>query len=1056
MLEHFKDTNKMQEVLLEAQTGLWAIELDEGKQPRMYADSSMLRLLGFEVEPTPEACYSAWYEGIEDSYYPVVSEVVERMIQDERAEVEYSWQHPEWGKIYVRCGGVRDQSYTQGVCLRGYHQNITNTIMMKQEYDSVIQSLSKNYRSILLCNIRDQQYKIIKLSDEVRSFVSSFQNYKQMFQQYIEHYVLPKYQSELLSLLSGEETIRRIQQGEKELERIYQNKDKHWMRVKIVPSQQYSEEWPWIIAAFDERDHAVEKQINDASAKIALSQIYMLVISIDMHKRAYQRIHYHGDLLQIEQQGSFDSFYERLKSQMPKEDQKILQTIFDLEFYETNRYQDGVLRICSHNGELHYYNYYAALMKETASDRILFTMRNIDDKQESTKRENILSNLCQCYYSIYLFDLENDIEEALWQEDYIQKNFPKGSLDVYYDKFVKNYVMEEDQEKMHRAGSPAFLRQVLSMDQPVYDVDFRRIYPDHVGWVRSRFSIAEMRDGIVTKVIFANMDITEQKLEELEEENQKRLYFEYQNIIKGLSSFYHTVFYVDLMDETYQIFKEQKDLKERLSAETKYSFMLKTYGSMMIATQDQQRFLNELSMASIRKRMAQGETIFALEYQRDYGGYYGWMRMYVILAESRNGEAVKIILAAHSVEEEKEQEEKNKKALIAAYETAKKANEAKSSFLAQMSHDIRTPMNAIIGMSAIAAKQCQDPNRVKDCLEKIHSSSRHLLLLIDDILDMSKIEKGKLDLVEEEFFLHELMEETVSMIRDDARQKQQTIIFEMKEIKHDALICDAIRLKQVLLNLMTNAVKYTSEKGEIRISVKEKAQRKDEYASFVFVVEDNGIGMSEDFIDCVFVPFSRADDAAIKGIQGTGLGMSIAHKIVSAMDGNIQVESELGKGSRFIVTLNLKIAKTDPACKVSYEPENCKEKFVNQNIRLLLAEDNELNMEIAVTILTEMGFIVDGVRDGKEAVDTFCQSTPGTYQAILMDLQMPIMDGYQASKAIRSSSHQQAKSIPMIALTANAFAQDVAKSLAAGMNEHISKPIDYERLVQVLQHLINE
>lgn len=1054
MLEHFKDTDKMQEVLLEAQTGLWAIELDEGKQPRMYADSSMLRLLGFDQEPTPEVCYSTWYDGIEKQYYPIVNEVVERMIQDERAEVEYSWHHPEWGKIYVRCGGVRDQSYIGGICLRGYHQNITNTVMMKQEYDSVIQSLSKNYRSILLCNLRDQRYKIIKLGDEVKPLVTSFQNYKKMFQQYIDQYVLPKYQTGLQSLLTGEETIRRIQQGEKELERVFQNKDKHWMRVKIVPSQQYSEEWPWIIAAFDERDHEVEKQINDASAKIALSQIYKVVISIDMQKRTYQRIHYNGVLLQIEQQGSFDSFYDQLLGKMPIEDQKIFRAIFDLGFYETNRYQDGVFRIGDEAGELHYYNFYAALMKETAGERILFTMRNIDDKQEAAKRVNILSNLCQCYYSIYLFDLENDIEEAIWQEDYVQKNFPKGSLAVYYDKFVRNYVIEEDQEKMRRAGSPAFLRQILSMEQPVYDVDFRRIYPDHIGWVRSRFSISEMRDGIVTKVIFANMDITEQKLEELEEENQKRLYFEYQNIIQGLSSFYHTVFYVDLMDETYQIFKEQDDVKEYLCKETKYPFLLKTYGDMMIVKQDQQRFLKELSIPCILQRMEQGETIFALEYQRDYGGYYGWMRMYVILAESRNGEPAKVILAAHSVEEEKEQEEKNKKALIAAYETAKKANEAKSSFLAQMSHDIRTPMNAIIGMSTIAANQSHDPIRVKDCLEKIQTSSRHLLTLIDDILDMSKIEKGKLDLVEEDFSLHELMEETVSMIREDAHQKHQTIMFEVKDIEHDALISDAIRLKQVLLNLMTNAVKYTPEHGRITIRVKEKAQRKDEYASFVFLVEDNGIGMSKEFIDYVFVPFSRADDATVKRIHGTGLGMSIAYKIVSAMDGNIQVESELGKGSRFIVTLNLKIAKTQPVWKHSYDPEKTKEKSFAHDIRLLLAEDNELNMEIAVTILSDMGFVVDGVNNGEEAVESFCQSSPGTYQAVLMDLQMPIMDGYQASRAIRSSAHPQAEAIPIIALTANAFAQDVAKSLAAGMNEHISKPIDYEHLLRVLQHLI--
>lgn len=292
------------------------------------------------------------------------------------------------------------------------------------------------------------------------------------------------------------------------------------------------------------------------------------------------------------------------------------------------------------------------------------------------------------------------------------------------------------------------------------------------------------------------------------------------------------------------------------------------------------------------------------------------------------------------------------------------------------------------------------------------------------------------------------------MTREDAHQKQQTMKLKVKEIQHDHLVGDVIRLKQVLLNLLTNAVKYTQKQGMIQILVQEGVQRKEGYGSFVFMIEDNGIGMSKEYLDVVFVPFSRADEVKEKGIQGTGLGMAIAHKIVTAMDGNIQVESEKGKGSRFIVTLNLKLANEE----TTTQPDSVfmKETVGNplKNTCLLIAEDNELNMEIAMTILSEKGFHVKGVRNGKEAVDVFTQSDPGTYQAILMDLQMPVMDGYQACRMIRSSEHPQALSIPVIALTANAFAQDVAKSMAAGMNDHISKPIDYKRLIQVLQNLI--
>lgn len=929
MLEHFKDTEKMQEVLHQAQTGLWAIELDEGKSPRMYADASMLKLLGFDDEPTPEECYQSWHQRIEDTYYPIVQAGVERMIQDDRAEVQYPWFHPKWGRIYVRCGGVRDWSYQNGICLRGYHQNITNTVMLKQEYDSVIQSLSESYRSIFLCNLEDKTYKIIKVAEEFRSESELFSNYEDLFRLYVEKYVSVQFYELILELADSRNIRRKVSQGEKNLELLYRSKQNEWRRVKVIPSAQYSSAHPWVIAAFDEQNSEVERKIGDVTARIAVSQIYTLVISVDLIQSEYNCIHYSGKLLELEHTGSYKDFCSQFLSRMPLEDQKIYRDIFNPETYEKKRYQDGVLRLSGQDGALHYYNYYSARIREDLGERILLTIRNVDDKQEAQQRESILSNLCQCYYSIYLFDLENDTEEAIWQEEFIHRNqeFPKGSLDAYYSKFVREYVFAEDQEKMYRAGSPDFLRQVLSEENPVYEIDFRRIYPNHLMWVRSRFSVAEMRDGRVTKVIFANMNINEQKLEE------------------------------------------------------------------------------------------------------------------------------------------KEQEEKNRKALVAAYETAKKANEAKSSFLAQMSHDIRTPMNAIIGMSAMASTRVEDPDKVRDCLNKINVSGRHLLTLINEILDMSRIEKGKVDLAEESFSLRGFMQEIESMTRSQAGQKCQEITFEFIDLAHDHLVGDSGRLSQVLLNLITNAIKYTPERGKITVTVQEVSQREYGYASYVFSVEDNGIGMSRDFLDYVFVPFSRSDDDKVQSVQGTGLGMSIAHGIVSAMGGNIQVESELGLGSRFSVTLNLKTEDFDQAAGLPTNellPDSATQSANQENDafpagkHLLLAEDNELNMEIAKTLLEEIGFAVQGVENGQEAVDTFCQSEPGTYDAILMDLQMPVMDGCTAARRIRASSHAQAHSIPVIALTANAFAEDIAKTLAAGMNDHVSKPVDFGRLMEVLRRHIQQ
>ena len=687
-------------------------------------------------------------------------------------------------------------------------------------------------------------------------------------------------------------------------------------------------------------------------------------------------------------------------------------------------------------------------------------MKNVDDKYEIQRREAILANLCECYYSIYLFDYVNNTEEAIWQEDFIQKNreFPKGALDVYYEKFVKHYVYPEDQEKMRRAGSIDFLRQTLSVEQPVYEVDFRRIYPDSIRWVRARFSIAEIQDGVLTRVIFASMDINEQKLTELMEEQQKKLYFESQNIIKGLSAFYHSVFYVDLVEETFQTFVIREDVAERLNHSDEYGALFGIYYEHLIHEEDKERFKQEMCLTAIKKRVQEGETIYDLEYRRDYSGYYGWMRIHIILAESRNGAPIKIILASHNVEKEKEQEAQSQQALFAAYEAARNANEAKSHFMAQMSHDIRTPMNAIIGMTAIAMGQADNEERVKDCLQKISLSSSHLLHLINEVLDMSKIERGQITLTEAPFSLKGMFHEIGSIVYNESMEKGQALRFLTDDIIHDNLLGDAGKIRQVLINLINNAIKYTPCGGTITVTSKEMTSGIPGVGCFVFTVEDNGIGISEEFLDHIFVPFAREENCHVRKVQGTGLGMSISHGIVTAMQGSIRVESKQGAGSRFIVTLTIRTLEEEggEAAVLRALSGNTGRKLETclQGLRLLLVEDNELNMEIAETLLRDAGFIVDRAENGYEALKLFNDSEPGTYDAILMDLQMPVMDGYTAASEIRNSSHPEAKTVPIIALTANAFAEDISKVMAAGMNDHVTKPIDFDRLLAALRKCI--
>lgn len=921
MTDRFNDKEKMQEVLREAQTGLWVIEMDEGREPRMYGDAAMQELLGQEGSLTPEELYRLWYDRIDDQYYPIVQNTVDKLVSDVRAEVQYPWKHPRWGQIYVRCGGVRDFNYTQGICLRGYHQNITDTVILKQEYDVVIKTLSENYNGIILWNLQDETFKIVKMPAFLRSVVIGQSDFEALLQEYIDTEVAAEFQQVMRETLNTKAVGARIDRGERQIEVLYRNRHGGWKRVRLVRSEQYSEAYPWMIAAFDDQDSEVEKKLDEASAQMAVSRIYHLVVSVDLDRGEYNCIHDSGDLLELSHHGEFADYSKQMQRWMPKEDRSLFEKIYNLKHYEKAGYQDGILRCWDRDGALHYYSYYAAPVRADIGQRILLTMRNIDDKQQEKQRELVLSNLCQCYYSIYLFDLENQMEEAIWQEDVISRHheFPKGELNHYYHKFVRNHVYEEDQDKMERAGNPEFLQKTLSAEKPVYEVDFRRKYPEGLQWIRSRFSIADMRDGKVTKVIFANMNIHEQRQEELREEEQ------------------------------------------------------------------------------------------------------------------------------------------NRAALVAAYEAAKEASEIKSNFLAQMSHDIRTPMNAIAGMTAIADAHADDPEKVRDCLRKIHASCSHLLSLINEILDMSKIEKGKLELLEEPFHLGELMEQLGSIMRMEALEKNLDMQFRTSGIIHQVVLGDVNRIRQALLNLIGNAIKYTPENGKIIITTQEVSERSADTGCFVFTVEDNGVGMSEDFMNCIFAPFTRAAD--VSHIQGTGLGMSIADGIVKAMNGDIRVESEKGKGSRFTVTLYLKIA--EPASAVRGKDDEAGSRVQEmqgekprRGIRILLAEDNELNMEIAMSILQEEGLTVEGVGNGEEALEAFASSLPGTYQAIMMDIQMPVMDGYEATRRIRRCGHPQAEDIPIIALTANAFAEDIAKSMVAGMNDHVSKPVDYKKLLTVLQRLV--
>ena len=499
----------------------------------------------------------------------------------------------------------------------------------------------------------------------------------------------------------------------------------------------------------------------------------------------------------------------------------------------------------------------------------------------------------------------------------------------------------------------------------------------------------------------------------------------------------------------------------------------------MLGFQDTIDFPNELSSWSdrlhpedVRSTMeaywdcVAGKREFNVKYRlRKRNGYYDWFHTHGRTARYENGNPRLFIGTFINITEEL----KAQRALEEAYEAVNRANAAKTEFLASMSHDMRTPLNAVIGMTAIASANLHNPEKMQHCLAQITDSSRHLLAFVNEILDMNKIESGKFSLDMGEFNLTEMIRSFISDFQPLISSKQHHLVVNMDGLVHEKVIGDSERLYRCLVNFMVNAVKFTPDNGSIRFSVTERPINRPAIGCYEFIFEDNGIGMSEEFIPTLFEPFSKANDKRIGKQQGSGLGMSITRNIIRMMNGDIEVESRLNEGSKFTATVLLKLQSeskssselksTDCIQNLDGDSSVCqplgeykKQDFAGK--RILLVEDNEINAEIATEILQMTGVDIDHVWNGKEAFDTLSTVPDGYYDLIFMDIQMPVMNGHEAASAIRMVDREYLRCIPIVAVSANAFVEDLQMSLSSGMNAHIAKPLDFDCLLGVLNEYL--
>ena len=895
---------------------------------------------------------------------------------------------------------------------------------------------------------------------------------------------------------------------------------------------------------------------------------------------AFRQILGYHDALDFPNQ--LDSWSELLH---PEDKDRVMTLLFETAADKTNTTKFSVeYRLRLKNGQYQWFRVSAEVIRrlDGTASRIAGIIWNIEEEKQSRMqaqraaafhRAFTSANLCE-----YYVDLEQNTFDTFKVEDSLLTAFEQSQTwDELVKFFVDNYVVEQDKQKVTEFYDRAYITEKLKGLETELCQECRIFLNGEKRWVRNVVMRGEIGDSNYAMIFLR--DITESKAETARRMQMASANASMELLIQSMVRLLDRFVVCDLENDRYQFYNLQG---ERIYAPTG------TYHGFVEQVVAKYKTLESLdaldaliSPENIRRNLQGENDIYKFEYcALDENTYK--IASFIPL-EWDGTKLVKVLLASMDVSQEKKAEIESHKALKEAYRAAENASRAKTDFLSNMSHDIRTPMNAIVGLTAIAGANIENQDKVVECLGKITKSSRHLLGLINEMLDMARIESGRMSLAEEDFSLPELVDNLLTLTNPAIDEHHHQLEVHVEHIEHEAVCGDSLRIQQVFVNLMSNAIKYTPDGGNITFTIKEKPNGFSELGCYEFSIADNGIGMTPEFQKIMFEPFSRADDHRTTKVQGTGLGMAITRNIVNLMNGDIQVESAPNKGTKITVTVYLKLQKDEkeqekelfdlPVLVVDDDKTSCEstvetlreigiagewvltgkeavercyarhetnsdyfavildwkmpemdgietarrirecvgqdvtiiiltsfefseieeearaagvdafmakplfrsrltatlrqftsgkkekdarnylEDFVKTDYtgkRLLLVEDNDLNREIATEILGMTGVTVETAENGKIAVEKVAAAPENWYRLVLMDIQMPVMNGYEATAAIRSLPGSRGK-VPIIAMTANAFAEDVQLAKNTGMNEHIAKPLDLNKLNDVLK-----
>jgi len=662
--------------------------------------------------------------------------------------------------------------------------------------------------------------------------------------------------------------------------------------------------------------------------------------------------------------------------------------------------------------------------------------------------ERVLDALSRDFRNVYLVNLDQGDLSVLKLDGYLtqglsfdpSRRFPYAKS---CDRYIRDRVHPDDQSMMLDALSATTVRTELA-HRDEYIGTYRVLEKGETHFYQYKYVKIDGTSEVIAG--FQNVDAVvaverkrQDELSRLLEQDQFR-----KNVFGSLARIYFCVYYIDLATGRFSEMgqTEVEVIKSYIGKEGDAREKFRVTCEQLVVPEQTEMLMEFTNIDTLADRLM-GRDSIGVHFK---GIYVDWCEgLFVPVERDAGGRCTKVLWVLRSIKDEMAREEAYKEQLRMALQKAEQASVAKSSFLTRMSHDIRTPLNGILGIFDLVDKKNLDPKTHGEYRQKARVAANHLLSLLNDVLEMSKLEDSDTELAEEPFNLYELVSDVYTIANLRAVENCVTVDHDCgSSLKYLDLFGSPLHVRQIFLNLLTNAIKYNKNGGSV-FCHSELVEESDDKVVYCFHVDDTGIGMSEDFLEHIFDPFSQERNDARSKFQGTGMGMAIVKSLVEKMHGSIAVESEVGFGSRFAVTIPFRI-NHNPQKK----PEIDYESVSLYGMKVLLVEDNELNLDVARNLLEDMGVSVTCATNGGEAVEVFERMDEGSLDLILMDLMMPVLDGYGATKKIRLSSKKDGSQIPIVALSANAFAEDVRKSREAGMNDHLSKPLNVPQLKQVL------